>query len=94
MVKFEGGQYRVSLLQRGSTGFYKNSKDKHVLIRIETEDDGNWFKITEFSSFWLIDLLTQLIKAKEYIEINCDPDISDSIKWGYKFKGRLNDSNS
>ena len=86
LVKFEGDQFRISLLQRGNTGFYKNNKDKHVLIRIETEDDGNWFKVTEFSNFWLADLLTQLMKAKEYMEINCDPDILDGVKWGYKFK--------
>lgn len=78
IIKFEAGCHRVCLQPRG-----RIDKDPHVIVRIDTEDDGNWFKSMSFSSAWLPELIQILETAKAYMEKHCDPDKDG---YGHQFK--------
>ena len=61
--------------------------DLHVIIYFLAEDDGNWF-VSEngISSFWIPDFNQIWAEVQVWIQENCDPDVSDGISWGYKFR--------
>lgn len=67
-MKFLGEQFGLEIVDRG---------DGHMLLQLQSEDDGTWFDIGEsFSSFWLGDLEKILAATIAYIEANHkkDPD--------------------
>jgi hypothetical protein len=60
--------------------------DKHIIVQLLGEDDGNWFKVGNgISSFWLDDLIEVLQKAKSIVEAQ-EPDMFNGFQYGYKFK--------
>ena len=79
VVKFEAQCHRVCLEPRS-----RNNNDTHVIVRIDCEDDGNWFKNMSFSSHWLPDLIKILETARDYMDKNCEKDPS-----GYGWKLNL-----
>lgn len=60
----------------------RGENDRHVVLRLLGEDDGNWFdRDVYFSSFWLDELIRVLEQAKRDMQEGCE-----SEQWGYKFR--------
>ena len=63
----------------------RDKKDKHVMIELLIEDDGQWFApFTEVSSVWLPDLKQVLDEAEHWMKKYCIKDKEEG--GGYKFK--------
>lgn len=74
-LELQNAQFGVRFRKRGPD-------DKHIIIQLLGEDDGNWFAIGNgFSNFWLDDLIGVLQDAKILIERDGQPN-----KWGYEFR--------
>lgn len=63
----------------------RGQNDKHVCITLFDEDDGYFWEISNFSSFWLDDMIDLLQRAKSELETNTERFEKDG-EWGYKFK--------
>ena len=62
---------------------HRGKDDPHVCAQIITEDDETWFiSDTDFSSFWLPELISVLQEARNWMATNCDPDGTH----GWKFR--------
>ena len=75
---FRGSCMGVKLSRRG--------RDEHVMITTLIEDDGIWHEKSNFSSYWLDEMIEKLIAAKAYLEDEAEPEPSG---YGYKFKEDL-----
>jgi hypothetical protein len=77
-VVFRGKCCGVKLRQR-------YSDDKHIIVSLQIEDDGNWIdQDYSISSHWLDELIRQLGAAKSYFKSEeCEKDPSG---YGYRFK--------
>lgn len=85
-----GDCFGVRLEQRGRN-------DKHVLVRLLSEDDEHWIESDyTISSYWLDDMLDVLSRVKHALEgSQFEPDLADPAlgyapgrSFGYKFKER------
>ena len=72
-----GSQFGIAFLQRGEN-------DPHICLSILSEDDGNWFISKEdWSSFWLLDLQSVVLRTYEYLTKHCNIDRDG---FGFEFK--------
>ena len=62
--------------------------DLHIIMKVLTEDDGNWF-VDEghgFSSSWCDDLIEQIEDAQRWMKKHGVPDIAkNNRQYGWKF---------
>lgn len=75
---FRGACVGVDLVPRGSA-------DRHILVKILIEDDENWIEKLSISSYWLDEMIDQLITARDY----CHKQERDTVNggWnGWRFK--------
>jgi hypothetical protein len=78
-MKILGKQFGVKFEGRGVD-------DKHILVRLLTEDDETWHETGVCcSSFWIDDLIEVLQQTKSYLNAQ-EPDICDGRQYGWKFK--------
>jgi hypothetical protein len=74
---FYGKCHAIALDHRGL-------EDKHVVMQILSEDDGNWFiGKRDFSSYWCDELISLLHEAKDWMNKNC---IADEEGYGWSFR--------
>lgn len=69
-------------------GFHARSPgDKHVMVALLTEDDGQWFMSTYagsgFDSYWMPGLAELMQEGLKWLEENCTKDNSG---YGWSFK--------
>jgi hypothetical protein len=77
-----GKQCAVGLSRRGVN-------DPHVILTLLSEDDGNWFVMSNgMSSYWIHDLASVVAEAIHWCEQNCEPDFVEGLTWGWKFRTR------
>lgn len=85
-IVFNGECIRVHLDPR-SSDINQPGSDNHVMVSILVGDGEDWFQRVEVSSYWIDDVITQLQKAKKYMDESCIPDVDEQGKqWGYTFR--------
>ena len=64
----KGGCAGVVIYKRGP-------EDRHLMVRMLVEDDGNWFLLEEgFSSAWITDIVQVWLAARGWLDTNAVPD--------------------
>jgi hypothetical protein len=71
--KFLGESVGVRIDPRGD-----GKKDRHLMVTIMAEDDGNWHDKDSMSSFWLDETIEVLQEARRWLKKN-----AKKTKWGY-----------
>lgn len=71
-------QFGVKLIKRGLT-------DPHVLCILLSEDDERWYEKTDFSSYWLDDLISVLHNIQFLLKTSSQFEVEE---WGYKWRDR------
>lgn len=75
--KAKDGCFGLTLTRRGIN-------DNHLMIELLSEDDGNWWIESTFSSYYLDAYIDMLLKAKKELETN--PRFKkDKKEGGYRF---------
>ena len=79
-IEFTGECHKVVLVPRVG--------DRHILIKLFTEDDGYWHEsASSFSSAWLVEFQRLLADANQWMVNNADPDMYMGKQYGWKFRG-------
>lgn len=65
-----------------------SKNDDHCMLELLGEDDEYWFHITDFSSFWLDDLIETLNEVNNRLKHDTINFEKDPSGFGYKFKNK------